>query len=339
MRLIFAAFAIVIGLNGAPAAHARQLEKSHIEGWLVGAYSNDRTGQFRHCAASVQYKSGTLLLFAIGKDFTWSMGFANTRWKLTPGAKYTLTYYVDSGPHHTARGRALNKNLVQVPLLNSRTLFDSFRRGYRLYVRAAGQRFGFNLTNSSKVLAATLDCTRRYVARTHTTTNPFVAQAPRRSNDRTSERAEAAVLLANVLSAAGIQGFRILPANKLPAKLRSHDAVWASPDLLGTLRIISTTTAATPERLAALLMAADAQSCKGVFASGRYPVQEGSRTARLMTGCSGTTKPIEIHYTIMPRSKGGFYLFAVFGQKGHGDLARDFGTRLYDAAVKASRPR
>jgi len=60
------------------SAHAKPLgESTNIEGWMVQAYSNDKTGQFQHCATSVQYTSGILLLFSIGKEFNWAVGLSN----------------------------------------------------------------------------------------------------------------------------------------------------------------------------------------------------------------------------------------------------------------------
>src|SRR5262249_4745977 len=148
------------------------------------------------------------------------------------------------------------------------------------FVYAAGETFGFNLNNSSKALAATLECTKRYMGRTTpqvANNNPFRAPQPANTNgareDRAEYRAEATVLLANILSAAGIVGFQVIPRDKIPSDLSRYDAVWTADNVIGAVSIILPGAAKGPEDITSFLMTADAQSCKGVFASGRYPTQ------------------------------------------------------------------
>jgi hypothetical protein len=126
-------------------------------------------------------------------------------------------------------------------------------------------------------------------------------------------KTEATILIANVLSAAGISGFRVIPREQIPADLKSNDAVWvADGGLVGTVRIVSQQGASSTEQLASYLMASDAQSCKGVFASGRYPTQQQSGSARLRTACDNSdNEATEIDYTIALRPQGGFYVFAL----------------------------
>jgi hypothetical protein len=52
MRILMAVWAGLICLS--TTCSAAELYSKHIEGWLAGAYSNDATGQFSHCAATVQ---------------------------------------------------------------------------------------------------------------------------------------------------------------------------------------------------------------------------------------------------------------------------------------------
>ncbi|KAB2919950.1 MAG: hypothetical protein F9K29_03585 [Hyphomicrobiaceae bacterium] len=342
MRYLCIVIALVAFVVRADAPKAATLESSMVEGWLVGAYTNDQTGKFNHCATSVRYQSGIYLIFSIGRNFAWSMGFASPRWKLTRGAEYNLYYYIDTGPGMSVRGRAVSSQLVEVVLTDSHTLFESFRRGYQLTVQAADDKFTFNLTNSSKALAATLECARRHVAPTQeAATNPFgPRQQPtppdaKPSIAQSDARAEAAVVVANVLSAAGLPGFRVLTYDETPADLRLHHAVWVSQNLAGSLRIFPRDAAKNVEELASYVMARDAQDCKGVFASGRYPTSPETGAARLMTGCSSTNAPVDISYTIAPRAKGGFYLFATMGTGGNAEPVKDAGVKLHEAALKS----
>ena len=335
------------------AANSARMEEVNLHGWLVGAYSNDRTGLFSHCAASVPYQSGVLLLFSVGKDFNWSMGFANSRWRLQPGSVFNLSYAIDNGPQIQARGQSLSNALVEVPLIDNRALFEMFRRGHRLIVQAAGEQFVFSLDNSAKVLAATLECTSRYVGGVPglgnpsgvppanlSASNPWVAP-PRASQPSgaviSEHRTEATIFVANVLSAAGISGFKVVPRDQIPATSQQHDAVWTADNgIFGLLNIETSPQFSSADQAGASLMALDAQNCKGAFASGRYPTEPKSASARMMTACTGAERPSQVNYTIIPRSRGGFYVFAVIGESGdRAASAQEASVKLHNAALRS----
>jgi hypothetical protein len=153
----------VIGLCASAAAtRAATIEEFNIMGWIVGAYSDNRTGQFTHCATSIPYRSGTTLFFHLGKTYVWSMGLHNPQWRNTPGALIDLIYYIDNGPQTRVRAQVTPLGLVNIPLADSRALFDAFKRGRRLFVADSRERFGFDLTNSSKALTAVYECVQRH---------------------------------------------------------------------------------------------------------------------------------------------------------------------------------
>lgn len=335
LSLARAAVLIALALAVTPA-RAATLETFNIGGWVGGAYSNDRTGEFSHCAVSIPYRSGIVLLFSVGRNLTWSMGLSNAQWRLTPGAEYDLTYYIDGGASVLARGRALNPVLIEVPLSNSTALFDDFRRGRVLTVLSAGATFTFSLKNSGKALAATLECTQRYVGRiAPPPQDPFVARPPRRDAGEGTRKSEVIVLLADVLATTGVQNFKVLTREETPADLRRWSAVWSAPGLTGVLDVIEPQTASQAEQVASSLTSIQAQACKGNFSSQRLPSQPGSRTVRLRTGCGGGARSSEANYTIVPRYRGGgFYVFGIVADAPNFAPARETDDRLYEAVVQ-----
>jgi hypothetical protein len=144
------------------AARAATIEEFNVMGWIVGAYSDNRTGQFTHCATSVPFRSGTTLLFHLGRNYKWSMGLHNPQWRNTPGNLIDLIYYIDEGPQTRVRALVNNLGVVSIPLADSRALFETFKRGRRLFIMDSRERFGFDLTNSSKVLTAVYECVQRH---------------------------------------------------------------------------------------------------------------------------------------------------------------------------------
>jgi hypothetical protein len=154
----------LIGLcASATVAKAAIIEEFNVMGWIVGAYSDNRTGQFTHCATSIPYRSGTTLFFHLESNYMWSMGLHNPQWRNTPGSSIDLMiYYIDNGPQTRVRALVTTLGLVNVPLADSRGLFEAFKRGRRLFVVDSRERFGFDLTNSSRALTAVYECVQRH---------------------------------------------------------------------------------------------------------------------------------------------------------------------------------
>lgn len=327
---------LLVGLLGgfsAPAT-AAPLSEWKLHGWLVGAYTNDSTKQFSHCAASIKYKSGILLLFSVTKDFRWMMGFANPEWQLNKGLRYKISYAVDSFPALQATAVAISPKQVVAELPSNTTLFQLFRKGRLLKVQGEGKSFGFSLDNTSSVLADVLKCANRYKtysAPVASSTNPFEKPAPIAPPSNTGQnRAEAMAVTANVLSSAGIQGFSLV--SDIPDSLKFLDAIWKAPGIIGGLQILDkhTPTSASSRRIAL-----DAQNCQGTFASGKLPA--AGNAVRVMSACTVDGKPPRrTEYTIVQRGKGGVYMFILMP---NGDTPPDdvsnHSSRVMDAAVKS----
>jgi len=339
LRRFVTRLAIFVGLAGCASgsATAAPLSEWKLHGWLVGAYSNDTTKAFSHCAASIRYKSGILLLFSVTKDFRWMMGFANPEWRLNKGSRYTIRYAVDDLPALGATAVAISTSQVVAELPAKTTLFQLFRKGRLLKVQGEGKNFGFSLDNTSSVLADVLRCANRYKAYTGpvaSSTNPFEKPAPSVVPSNTGQnRAEAMAVTANVLSSAGIQGFSLV--SEIPDSLKFLDAIWKAPGLIGGLQILDKQ---TPDTAASRRIALDAQNCKGTFASGKLPASAGA--VRVMTACTADGKePRRTEYTVVQRNKGGVYMFILMGSGGGSaptDVS-DQSARVMDAAVKSLR--
>src|SRR5713226_8223090 len=70
--------------------------------WSGGAYTNDQTGTFSHCGASVGYHSGILMLVTINRSFGWALGFYSPEWNLVPKTQIPVELHFDGGPTFNA---------------------------------------------------------------------------------------------------------------------------------------------------------------------------------------------------------------------------------------------
>src|SRR6187551_2897990 len=67
----------------------------NVGNWKGGAYTNDQSGSFSHCAAGARYTSGIFFLVMIDGSGGWSLGFMHEDWKLVQGQAFPLTLTFD----------------------------------------------------------------------------------------------------------------------------------------------------------------------------------------------------------------------------------------------------
>ena len=291
----------LISSYGGTAAWPAQIGQSHFYGWDISAYTNDSNGFFSHCTASVGYHSGISLVFAIGRDYSWSMGLMNPAWQFSLGDKYPVQYQVDNTPIMSATADVLGSNLVGIPLVDSGEFFTLFKLGRILKIKTGDQIFRFDLTNSSKALnAASMCTTAKLAAENGGGSNPFVRNqpTPQDSPPNDAVKAEAAAVTANLLSAAKIDSFQV--ADTIPPGLEMFHSVWSAPGILGGLTIGLNQTV---EQASATLVGMGASSCKGHFASAKLPSAPDG-TASVKTACDNDV----VTYVLIPRPKGGVYV-------------------------------
>ena len=53
-----------------------------VGAWTGGAYTNDTTGAFTHCAAGAPYLSGIYFMVLVDANLDWALGFANENWSV-----------------------------------------------------------------------------------------------------------------------------------------------------------------------------------------------------------------------------------------------------------------
>jgi len=172
-RIYVAILAICILTMAGQNAFAKKIYSLKTGNWKGGAYTNNKTGRFSHCAASVKYKSGILLLFSVTRTRKWNMGLSNRAWDLTPRKKYPVEYRVDNGGLIYGTAIAKGRRLVQVFLPTSDNLFRQFKYGRRLTIWAARKKMNFSLTGTSKMLSLLLKCANFYVRKERKKSNPF----------------------------------------------------------------------------------------------------------------------------------------------------------------------
>lgn len=123
----------------------------NIGNWHGGAYTDDKSGAFSHCAAAASYQSGILFLVSVGQDFSWTLGFFHQNWKLTPGEAFALALTFDGQAAINVQGMPIGTTLVSVGMPANSALINQFRKAKVMTAFAQGQLLQFNLTQTAEL--------------------------------------------------------------------------------------------------------------------------------------------------------------------------------------------
>lgn len=315
-----------------PSAKAEYIKnsKTTIEGWDIRAFTSDSTGQFSHCSVSSAYRSGITMFFLVSANYAWRVGWTHPGWQFQKDQAVDISVYVDDGGPYNLRAFATSKEAAVAELPPKSSVFDVVRKGYRMTVYAADNKYAFNLDGTYAALTELLACTGRYsgVAAPPTSPTPPPPLVPSASNSRrpasvtAEQRLEATKIVANILAQGDMTGFKLLTAQEIEDLksdyLSKSDVVWSAEGVLGTLRIVPKGGGVTARDIATLVVADDLKFCKGESVSGSTRDERNSTVIRLFTGCQDGKGAVEYRYTIVPLEDGAFYLFSTMARSGSG---------------------
>jgi S1-C subfamily serine protease len=141
------------------SSHARGPYGSiSIGNWQGGAYTDDNSGAFTHCAAGASYQSGVYFLVLVGAGGNWRLGFSHQSWKLTPGEAFPLTLTFDGQQPFSVYGMPIGAQLVAVDMPPNSSLINQFRKARMMSAFAQGQLFQFNLNQTAQLLPSLVNC-------------------------------------------------------------------------------------------------------------------------------------------------------------------------------------
>ena len=130
----------------------------NVGNWKGGAYTNDQSGAFSHCAAGTQYASGIYFVVTIDNKAGWGLGFAHEKWTLTTGQAFPIALTFDGQTPFNVHGVPLADKLLQVPMPNNSSLIAQFRKAKAMTAYTQGQLFQFKLDQTAQLLPALANC-------------------------------------------------------------------------------------------------------------------------------------------------------------------------------------
>jgi len=155
--------AALISIGPISAAHAAgPFGTIHVGAWNGGAYTDDNTGNFSHCAAGSEYASGVSLIVSQTASNAWLLGFGSTAFHFTKGD--TLPIDVTFDGQSQAKLFATANSTILISAILPPNVARTFQKSSLMVAVARGTPLQFNLSSTGPLIAALANCVARVKA-------------------------------------------------------------------------------------------------------------------------------------------------------------------------------
>jgi S1-C subfamily serine protease len=160
MRTAIGALVAALCLIAAPSASSARgpYGSINVGNWKGGAYTNDQSGAFSHCAAGTQYESGIYFVVTINDKAAWTLGFAHEKWAFKTDQAFPIVLTFDGQAPFNVHGVPLADKLLQVPMPDNSALIAQFRKARGMTAYAQGHLFQFKLDQTAQLLPSLVNC-------------------------------------------------------------------------------------------------------------------------------------------------------------------------------------
>jgi hypothetical protein len=289
--------------------------------WSVGAYTDNPTRKFSHCAGAGVYKSGIVFLVSVDANYNWFLGFIHESWRLRNGDTFPINLTFNNRRQFRVYGEVLDRNALKVAMPGDSELIRHFRWAREMTAHVKGNFYTFNLANTSRLLPALVNCVEANQGKFDTALRTLPNTPTSYANSGVVGAAspelhlEAVALATNFMLGAQLQNPRVLSHAETPASLSSLGAAWKSDEASGFVMIVEPSRGMKGLEVAAVVANAESENCKGKFATGRVSDLVDSEVVfRGFSSCEDTNGFITRQFFVVPRRQGGFVVFSVAEQ-------------------------
>jgi hypothetical protein len=122
--------------------------------WTGGAYTDDKTGGFTHCAAGAPYLSGIHLIISQNTQGRWTLGFASTTFNFAAGQIIPFDVIFDGQTNVRLFGAAPAPQLLAAPIGNIATV----KKSHLMVAEINGTTYQFQLQAVDHVISSVEQC-------------------------------------------------------------------------------------------------------------------------------------------------------------------------------------
>jgi S1-C subfamily serine protease len=161
LKSLVAACVLQVSLAG--VAHAAgPFGSVNVGNWIGGAFSNDETGAFSHCAATTPYANGVILVVGYNAAGTWSLAFASPSYRFNKGENAAIDVIFDGQEQARLFATANQPNMLTAVM--PANVVRTFQKASLMVATAGRAVLNFDLTSTGPVVAALANCVTRVKA-------------------------------------------------------------------------------------------------------------------------------------------------------------------------------
>ncbi|MCP3373863.1 S1C family serine protease [Bradyrhizobium cajani] len=134
----------------------------NVGNWIGGAFSNDESGAFSHCAATTPYANGVILVVGQSAAGIWSLGFASPSYRFKQGENAAIDVIFDGQEQARLFATANQPNMLTAVM--PANVVRTFQKASLMVATAGRAVLNFDLTSTGPVIAALANCVTRVKA-------------------------------------------------------------------------------------------------------------------------------------------------------------------------------
>jgi S1-C subfamily serine protease len=134
----------------------------HVGAWNGGAYTDNATGAFSHCAAGSEYANGVSLIVSQTTSNAWLLGFGSSAFHFTKGDMVPIDVTFDG--QSQARLFATANSAVLISAILPPNVARTLQKSSLMVAVARGTPLQFNLNSAGPLLAALANCVTKVKA-------------------------------------------------------------------------------------------------------------------------------------------------------------------------------
>jgi S1-C subfamily serine protease len=144
------------------AAAAGPFGNIHVGNWTGGAFSNDQTGAFSHCAATTPYANGVILVVSQNADGSRVLGFASPAYHFNKGESLPIDVTFDGTTQARLFATATTSQLLSSVMPPN--VAHMFQKASLMVASAGRTNLSFNLTSTGVLLSVLANCAAKVKA-------------------------------------------------------------------------------------------------------------------------------------------------------------------------------
>jgi hypothetical protein len=329
-RMVVLAAAVVATVAASGLAAAAEYDRFLAGGWTGGAHRSDDTGEFTHCAISMTYPKGIVVVYGLSRDGELDLFLGSEAWHLKKGGQSDATLSIDGARIGQFPAAPISENLLKISLGSGNDALEALRRGKSLTVTGLQRKFVLRLVGTGQALPRLQRCVESAMAaagpgRANSFERKDEARNPFKPDQGRTPRAYTRNEVADILARAGLRDPEFFSDEEMK-QYPGFGHMWTYDGKIGFVSQFLRDPDATVDELAARFMARLTNDCRGEVASGAKPatIQGAFVFKESFVSCSGEKHDFHAYaVAVFEPARVSVFGYMGWGAEGRASAARE----------------